>query len=229
MPRGQRLDLTGQRFGRWEALRPASPSRDGQRRWTWRCECGGEGAVVERNLTRGVSRSCGCYQRERASACRLKHGATVARDRRDRPPEYLAWQDMLKRCHSGELRFFASYGGRGITVCDEWRHDFAAFRDHIGPKPSPAHSLDRIDNDRGYEPGNVRWATRSEQMRNTRQTIFITHNGETHCAIEWAHRTGIHKATIRARFHRGLPPWMILAPGRLPRNSSPTASRAPVE
>lgn len=84
-------------------------------------------------------------------------------------PEYRAWRHANQRCHYARHPQFASYGGRGIRMCDEWRKDFTAFLRHVGPRPSKDHSLDRIDNDKGYEPGNVRWATRSEQARNRRK------------------------------------------------------------
>jgi hypothetical protein len=81
-------------------------------------------------------------------------------------PEYFAWAAMLSRCHNPANPRYDDYGGRGITVCDRWRADFAAFLADVGRRPSPAHSLDRIDNDRGYEPGNCRWATAYVQARN---------------------------------------------------------------
>jgi len=93
----------------------------------------------------------------------------------------------------------AYYAGRGITVCDRWRDSFVAFYEDMGPKPSPAHSLDRIDNDKGYEPGNCRWATRTEQMRNTRANRWITFAGETLTLADWSERLGIHKETLTRR------------------------------
>jgi len=95
------------------------------------------------------------------------------------------------------------------------RHDFAAFLAHIGPKPSRSHSIDRIENERGYEPGNVRWATRREQMRNTRHNVPITHAGLTLCAAEWSLRTGVPATTIIARIRRGVPVARALDPSRM--------------
>ncbi|HXI41511.1 MAG TPA: hypothetical protein VNH83_16125, partial [Bryobacteraceae bacterium] len=83
--------------------------------------------------------------------------------------EHKIWKDMIKRCENQNNRAYVDYGGRGITVCPEWRSSFQAFYEHIGPRPAPDLSVDRIDNDRGYEPGNVRWATRTEQANNKRK------------------------------------------------------------
>jgi hypothetical protein len=114
--------------------------------------------------------------------------------------EYRAWTNMIWRCRLGR-----HYLDRGITVCPEWEHDFLAFLAHVGPKPSSELTLDRIDNDRGYEPGNVRWATVSEQNRNKRNpnpplgSRLLTYAGETLTLDEWATRTGLKRGTIRNR------------------------------
>lgn len=90
-------------------------------------------------------------------------------------PEYSSWQGMLARCHNPKSPRYSDYGGRGIAVCDEWRESFAAFFEHVGPKPTPAHSVDRIDNESGYLPGNVRWASPTEQAGNRRPRRLKTH------------------------------------------------------
>ena len=124
-------------------------------------------------------------------------------------PEYRAWSNMIQRCHVKSNPGYKNYGGRGIFVCDEWRGDgrgwgFQAFYCHIGPRPSKKHSIDRIDNNRGYEPGNVRWTTQLIQHSNTRKNRYLTHNGETLHLREWARRTGLTHTTIAARIRRGL-------------------------
>jgi len=107
---------------------------------------------------------------------------------------------------------WASYGGRGITVCARW-DSYENFRADVGPRPSPAHTLDRIDNDRGYEPGNVRWATPVEQARNRRGNVRLTLNGITRTVVEWAAMLALGKSTIRYRLKRGWPVERALKPG----------------
>lgn len=198
-----RADLTRRVFGRLVAVERAGLSRDKRPLWRCACTCGNESVAVAKNLLTGNTRSCGCFSRELAGNRTRTHGATVA-GRGGRPSsEYQTWQSMKDRCHNQNDTNFALYGGRGITVCDEWRHDFAAFLAHVGPKPSPRHSIDRIDNDRGYEPGNVRWATQRVQCRNQRRNVRVRYFGETMLAAELAERTGVHYNTILARAAKG--------------------------
>ena len=120
--------------------------------------------------------------------------------------EFISWSQMIQRCCNPNNRAYQDYGGRGIFVCVEWLKSFSSFLLHIGMRPGPGYTVDRIDNDRGYEPGNVRWATWKEQQRNRRGNRLLTFRGETHCIIEWAEITGLRKSTIRERLHRG---WSI--------------------
>jgi hypothetical protein len=153
------IDLAGKKFGRWTAIsREAGP----ERRWLCVCECGTAKPVSTANLMAGVSKSCGCLKSE-LSRTRRTHGGTGS-------VLYGIWAGIKDRCTNPNNESWVDYGGRGIFICDEWKRDFAAFREHIGDRPSPRHSVDRIDNSRGYEPGNVRWATPVEQARNTRRS-----------------------------------------------------------
>jgi hypothetical protein len=113
-----------------------------------------------------------------------------------------AWTNMVARCTNPKRPDYRYYGGRGISVCDRWRNSFAAFVEDMGPKPADM-SIDRIDNSRGYEPGNCRWATRHEQMQNTRATRLLTKDGETHGLNEWARRLGMTHASLQGRLRRG--------------------------
>jgi hypothetical protein len=121
-------------------------------------------------------------------------------------PEYRAWTNIKQRCLRPENPAFGRYGARGIALAPEWVDDFDAFLAHIGPRPSDEHSIDRIDNEKGYFPGNVRWALQKEQMRNMRGNVWLTVNGETRCASEWAEITGVSAGTILYRTHAGWTP-----------------------
>lgn len=118
-------------------------------------------------------------------------------------PEYRAWQLIRLRCTDPKHRAYPRYGGRGIALWPAWVEDPVAFVAHVGPRPSSEHEIDRIDNDRGYEPGNLRWATRTENSRNRRNNLRITYQGETKTRIEWAQRFGIPADTLGERLARG--------------------------
>jgi hypothetical protein len=158
----------GQRFGHWTVLSFGEMRRVGKwqkRKAMWLCRCDCE-AKTERlvgtgSLNDGSSQSCGCAQRESAT----KHGESGPGKR---TPEYKAWGSMIARCYNPNCTGYESYGGRGITVCDRWRHSYSNFLADMGRKPNPTHSLDRIDNDGNYEPSNCRWATNQEQIDNRR-------------------------------------------------------------
>ena len=121
--------------------------------------------------------------------------------------EYFAWSGMRERCFNKNNQSYERYGGRGITVCERWqgRDGFTNFLADMGQKPTPGHTIERRDNNGNYEPGNVRWATRKEQARNTRRNRLITSGGETKCLHEWAEVSGINPFTILRRLKVGWP------------------------
>jgi hypothetical protein len=114
-------------------------------------------------------------------------------------PEHMIWCSIKQRCFNPENKAYARYGGRGIVMCPEWRDSFERFIADVGMRPAPRLTLERLDNDKGYQPGNVRWATYKEQARNTRRNHRLTHGGETLTLVEWEERTGIKQHTIMAR------------------------------
>ena len=162
-------DLTGNRYGRWTVLERNYEAQERRQTpisvWVCRCDCGTiKNEVLYNSLTRGGSQSCGCLKRELLLAeAREDHLA-----HRTENSLYSIWQGMKTRCFNPRHPTYARYGARGITVHPDWINDFEAFAAHLGPRPSPEHSVDRIDSDGHYEPGNVRWATRLEQARNRR-------------------------------------------------------------
>jgi hypothetical protein len=186
-------DITGQKFGRLTVLGFAGYLSNGRKAskqgWHCRCSCGGSTVARGSDLRAGKHKSCGC---------------TIRRHGRSRTPEYIAWQSMRRRCT--ELRRWEYYGSRGIKVCDHWNESFEEFVAAVGPRPSPQHSIDRIDNDGDYVPGNVRWATAKEQMRNTRMNRLLSFAGKTLTLVEWGERTHLGPVTISQRLKRG---WSI--------------------
>lgn len=118
-------------------------------------------------------------------------------------PEYQCWIGIIQRCYDPASTVYEYYGERGVFMAEEWRHDFQKFFEHVGHRPSADHQLDRIKNEKGYVPGNVRWATRKEQCRNRRSNRFLTGGGQTLLLIEWAERLKCSHTTIVNRIKRG--------------------------
>jgi hypothetical protein len=188
-------DLAGKKFGKWVAVSAYPRRRHAHVYWHCRCECGTERAVDGQNLLNGRSRSCGCAESRVRS-----HGKSES-------AEYKIWASMIQRC----TKPVKNYGARGIKVCVRWRK-FENFYADMGPRPSPKHSIDRIDNDGNYEPSNCRWATRSEQAFNRRARSAITFAGRTQSMAQWAREVGIPRVTLFQRLQKGWPLEKAIAP-----------------
>lgn len=147
----------GDRVGRWLLV---EPTHAGRASFVCRCDCGSEKIIPAHNLASGRSQSCGCLRRAWTAARFTRHGDSKS-------VEYKTWAGMLKRCNNPRTKSFADYGGRGIVVCDRWR-TYEAFLADNGRRPTPQHSLDRIDVNGNYEPSNCRWATKVQQAKNKR-------------------------------------------------------------
>ncbi len=176
-------------------------SKPGYSKFKCRCRCGQIFVAASGNILAGRTQSCKKCGAERRSNLRSTHGACRVDGY---TPEYRAYCHIIDRCCNPNAPRYCDYGGRGIGIFPEWRYDFATFFAYVGPRPTPKHSIDRYpNNDGNYEPGNVRWATRTQQNRNTRRNRNLTHNGKTMTMTEWAEFIGIKTGTLWYRLEKG--------------------------
>lgn len=185
----QELDLEGQRFGGLIAL--GHLHQRFHIVWVCQCDCGNMTITRAYRLIRGETTSCGCLRKRWAL-----HGMA-------RTPTYRSWSAMIQRCTNPNYHGYGDWGGRGITIYEPW-FDFKQFLKDAGERPEPSEyfSLDRIDNNGNYEPGNVRWTDDRAQARNRRNTIMLTYKDRTQSLNDWADEVGIHPTTIITRIRR---------------------------
>lgn len=194
-------DLSGQRFGRLVALHLCAERRALRRVWECRCDCGAITTVPAGALTKGNTKSCGCLHIETARLKNRTHGATCGiRGQSQFPRTYRIWLAMRRRCIDPKLPSWDDYGGRGIRVCDKWS-DYTTFLLDMGECP-PGYSIDRIDPNGNYEPGNVRWASASEQARNTRKTARMEINGVSMSVRDACDALGLNAESVKAIAYR---------------------------
>jgi hypothetical protein len=172
-------DLTGDRYGSLTVFARATENYRGNAQWMCRCDCGRVKTYLGMDLKKGKLRSCGC-----------KNPSIIANHGMSGTPTHLAWISMRQRCNNPNSTAFADYGGRGIKVCDRWQESFANFVADMGVRP-PRHSLERIENNGNYEPGNCRWATQRDQMNNRRCNRFIEIDGKRQTLAQWLRETGM--------------------------------------
>lgn len=197
-----KIDVVGARFGRLVVVREGQKVPGIRRTVHCICDCGTEREVDPRMLRKGHTQSCGCFHRERVSAttpaAHTTHGRT-------RTPEYQTWVHMKMRCTNPADPKYPAYGGRGISVCAAWENDFSAFFADMGAKPTPFHTLDRIDVNGPYTKENCRWATPLEQARNKRSHRMVTHNGEAMPLSQACALSGANYRTELWRIQNGRP------------------------
>lgn len=203
-----KFQVVGKRFGRLTVTGFVGTKGDAGKRAICKCDCGAVKEVYVYSLTRGATKSCGCYNVEAARQRSTTHGMTNT-------PTYRSWWHMKIRCLNPNNLLYPRYGARGIKVYSPWIASFAAFLADMEPCPEGS-SLDRIDNNGDYTPENCRWATRLEQAQNTRRNVNITYKGRTMCAAAWARETGVPAQRLLRRIKDGWSPERALNPNPYP-------------
>lgn len=168
------------------------------------CECGNTKIISIGHIKQGKTQSCGCLKTK-------QNGLSTH-------PLHQVWYHMINRCTNPLRPEYINYGGRGITVCDEWLNSFTVFLEDIGERPSVKHSIERRNNELGYNKNNCYWATKEEQNNNTRSNVFLTHNGNTLTLAQWSRELGIPISTIITRRSRNWEVKDILQIGKVTRS-----------
>lgn len=190
------VDLAGERFGSLVAIKTAGSSKGRKKLWLCKCDCGNETIISGDCLRRGGALSCGCKKGELISKAKTKHGLVKTR-------LYRIWSDIKSRCYNRNEVAYKWYGARGISMCNEWLNDVAAF--YTWAVKNGYHeglTIDRIDNDGDYSPQNCRWVDMLTQCQNRRNNCYYTYNGNAHTIREWSLITGLSYRTIYTRIHK---------------------------
>ena len=185
--------IIGERFGRLRVL--ALASTEGHCVVRCLCACGVIKLFRLSSLRHGDVVSCGCWRRQQTHIRSFKHGSAGT-------STYMIWKGIRQRCFNKTCEAYKDYGGRGITMCERWKNSFEAFLIDMGHKPD-GMTIERIDNDGNYEPGNCKWATRKEQTLNRRATQLITWNKQTKCLADWSRTIGGSRLLVAARLRHG--------------------------
>lgn len=186
-------DLTNNRYGNLLVIKPAGKDKRGEYKWLCRCDCGNETVVYGSHLRKGDTVSCGCIMR----TTHRTHGESKTR-------LYKIWQHMKGRCDNPNSDNYKYYGGRGIKYCDQWK-TFDPFKEWSERNGYNDYlTIDRIDVNGNYEPENCRWVTMTEQLKNTRKCVLLSHYGETHTLRDWAKIMGVNPKTLSTRYRKGV-------------------------
>lgn len=191
--------MAGQQFNQLTLIEFAYRDKRSEQYWKAICFCGNEKIVQLANVKRGATKSCGCLRVNFAKNLNIKHGRT---------PKYLykTWIMMRTRCYNNDHKSFQYYGMRGITVKNQWVDDFIPFRDYIltylGARPTKSHTLDRINNDGNYEPGNLKWSIAKEQANNRINNVVLEYDGQKNTIAQWAEIKRMTDAALRSRLKK---------------------------
>jgi len=215
---GKKLDLTGKRYGRLTVIHEA-PKKSGRVAWFCKCDCGGTKIASSNKLQLNECRSCGCLMYEARYSVHMTHGdsgRTRKDGKRTSTPLYHSWNSMKQRCLNPNTSNYNNYGGRGISVYQQWIDSFIVFKKWaMSNGHKEGLTIDRIDNNGNYEPSNCRWATNSEQAWNKRITVYLEYDGKRLNKKEWSKLTGLTIAQITNRRHKGWSDKKILTTPRL--------------
>lgn len=192
-----REEFIGRRFGRLVVIEYKN-----YKNTYVECDCGNQKRVCAGSLSRGLTTSCGCVRREMLGSRNRTHGMTGLR-------EYSIWKNIKSRCFNKSNPRYERWGGRGITMCERWALSFTDFLADMGSCPEK-FSIDRINNDGNYEPGNCRWASPQEQANNTRRNIIVEHEGRRQNVSQWARELGLKPVNVHHRIFRGVAPHKAL-------------------
>lgn len=195
MPSKLIKDMAGLRFTRVVVLNRTASDRNGNARWACLCDCGTQFETHGFNLRNGSTKSCGCLTTEQLIERETRHG-------RSGTPEYLSWAGMFQRCNNANNVRYHRYGARGISVCERWK-DFAIFFADMGERPSSAHTLERIDGNGNYEPGNCKWATKADQNRNKCDNRYIEYKGQRLTVMDASKLAGLSFGGLKFRLNQG--------------------------
>lgn len=196
---GKIIDLTEKRFGKLTVIKKHNQDKWGGWNWLCMCDCGNETVVSGGHLRGLKTKSCGCSRKETKNFTHKMTGSRL----------YKVWQAMKSRCYYEKSEMFKHYGGRGITVCDEWKNSFISFYDWSIKNGYDENAergqctIDRIDVNGNYEPNNCRWATIKQQANNTRRNHLIKYNGKTQTVSQWANELGVEPDSIFNRLQKG--------------------------